>query len=176
MIVSDPLKIAEKVPDTKPESKSLFEPIVITVPETWKQTGKPTDAIRAEIADSSSPATKKGTSDPSGAGATRNRLVDGKEVKSNQQCSIELSDENISLLNGGGSMGILVTILGDGILKDVAASTSSPRDVEVRPEPEIEGLPGRRFYVIKSVSIRTGTFQVNFESPCGKKEITVRVK
>ena len=176
VIVSDPLKIAEKVPETKPESKSLFEPIVITVPQTWKQTGNPTDAIRVETEGSSRSQAKKGGSDPGSSGATRSRLVDGKEVKSDQQCSIELSDENISLLNGGGSMGILITILGEGTLKDVTASTNSPRDVEVRPEPEIEGLPGRRFYVVKSVSTRTGTFQVNFESPCGKKEITVRVK
>ncbi len=87
-----------------------------------------------------------------------------------------MSEESIALLNGGGSIGILVTILGDGTLKDLAASSNSSRDVEVRPEPEIEGLSGRRFFVVKSVSTRTGTFQVNFESPCGKKEISVRVK
>jgi hypothetical protein len=40
----------------------------------------------------------------------------------------------------------------------------------------IEGVTGRRFFVVKSVSERTGVFQVNFESPCGKREVEVHVR
>ena len=41
---------------------------------------------------------------------------------------------------------------------------------------EIEGITGRRFFVIKSISDRVGIFQVNFESPCGKRKVTVHVR
>ncbi|NOT48737.1 MAG: hypothetical protein HOP17_13435, partial [Acidobacteria bacterium] len=74
------------------------------------------------------------------------------------------------------SLGILVSISGEGRTKDISASTTSPRDIEVRAEAEVEGTSGRRIYVIKSVSQNTGAYLVNFESPCGKKEIMVRVR
>ena len=175
VIVDDPLKPPVKSPRQNSESKALFEPIIITVPQTWKQNGKPSDLIKAET-ESSAVEEKKASTSPAASGSTRTRLVTGKEVLSDQRCSIDVSDETVVLLNGGGSFGVLVTIVGDGTWKELTASSNSPRDIEVRAEPEIDGLPGRRFYVVKSVSIRTGMFQVNFESPCGKKEIAVRVK
>ena len=176
VVVKDPLRSKEKSPETKPGNKPIFEPIVITVPQTWKPTGKATDSIKAESAVSSPADPEKRSETASPSGTTRTRLVEGKEVLSDQSCSIEVSDESVSLIGGGGSIGVLVTLIGDGTLKELAASTNSPRDVEVKPEPEIDGLPGRRFYVVRSISTRTGMFQVNFESPCGKKEMTVRVR
>jgi tetratricopeptide (TPR) repeat protein len=131
------------------KTKDLFEPVIIRVPS--KETGTST-------------------------GSTRRRVIDGKDVVSDQRCSIGVSQDNIMLLSGGGSLGLLVRIEGSGETKDVTASSSSPRDIEVRPEPEIDGVIGRRFYVIKSISEKTGVFQVNFESPCGKHEITVHVR
>ena len=46
----------------------------------------------------------------------------------------------------------------------------------VAVEPEIAGLPGRRFYILKSVSKSVGVYQVTFESACGKQKIAVRVR
>lgn len=135
-------------PDAKPAStKELFEPVIIKVP-----------------------------SGTAASGATRSRLIAGKDVTSDQHCSIGISQESIMLLSGGGSIGLMVNIDGEGNAKDVTASSNSPRDIDVKPEPEIEGSSGRRFFVIKSVSTRTGIFQVNFESPCGKREIDVHVR
>jgi hypothetical protein len=176
VVVDDPIKPSDKNPQTRSENKTLFEPIIITVPQTWKPISKPSDAIKAETENASAAQDKTPVGEAKGSGATRTRLVDGKEVLSDQRCSIDVSEESISVLNGGGSLGVLVTIVGDGSLKELTISTNSPRDIEVRPEPEIEGLPGRRFYVVKSVSTRVGMYQVNFESPCGKKEIAVRVR
>jgi hypothetical protein len=56
------------------------------------------------------------------------------------------------------------------------ARSSSPDDVEVLFEPEIIAPAGRAFYVVKSVSSKTGVFTVTFEAPCGKKEMSVTVR
>ena len=103
-------------------------------------------------------------------------MVDGKEITTDAKCSFEFSDDNISIINGGGSIGILVSILGEGDFKGVVATSSSPKDVEVKAQPEIAGIPGRRFYIIKSVSSSTGVYQVIFESGCEKKELVVKVR
>lgn len=167
-----PVKPAEKALKTK----ELFEPVIITVPRSAgpvKTKDPKTAESRAE--DKEEPGSKQAETEVS-SGSTRRRVVEGKEILSDQRCSIEVSQEVISLLSGGGSIGILVRIVGDGQMKDITASSTNFRDIDVRPEPEIEGVSGRRFYVIKSISDKVGIFQVNFESPCGKKEITVHVR
>ncbi len=109
-------------------------------------------------------------------GITRSRIVEGKEIVADQPCSLQLSQASIMLLAGGGSFGLKVTIDGPGEIGSVTASSSDPADVEVRPEPMAEGVTGRRFFVIKSVSEKTGIFHVNFGSPCGKGEVEVHVR
>ncbi len=173
--VSDPIG-KEK---TASAAKDLFEPVVIKIPsakppivpkpETEKNTENVADASNGETA-------AKPTGGEPSSGATRARVVDGKEIKADAKCSLELSHETVSLLNAGGSLGILATVAGEGGFDEMTVISSSPNDVAVRAEPEIEGVTGRRFYVIKSVSTKTGLFQVVFESKCGKKEIVVRVR
>lgn len=160
IIINDPYKGGDK---PAPKTKSIFEPVIISVPG-----GKPKTA----------PAGTEPQADAAGSSSTptRRRVIDGKEIISDQQCSIAVSQESIMLLSGGGSLGLRVSINGEGDVKDITASSGSPRDIEVRPEPAIDGVTGRRFYVIKSISDRTGIFQVNFESPCGKREIAVHVR
>ena len=166
IILNDPVK-----QDNAPKTRDLFEPVIITVPRNSSQ--KPANS---KVEDGAKPDPEKKAEDPVASGAVRQRVIEGKEIRSDQLCSIDVSQQNISLLSGGGSLGVLVSIAGDGKTNDVTASTNSPRDIEVRAQPEIAGLSERRFYVIKSVSESTGVFLVNFESPCGKKEITVRVR
>ncbi len=171
IVVDDPLKPAGETSTTK--SKDLFEPVIIKVPSSDPA------AKQGQSVASRSPETKPastGSENSASGGATRYRVVEGKEIRSDQQCSITVSEDNISILNGGGSLGVLVGIEGDGQPSEIASSTTSPRDIEIRVEREVEGISGRRFYVIRSISTRTGIYQVNFESPCGKKEITVRVR
>ncbi len=170
IIVSDPIGDGKKVASTR----DLFEPVIIRIPSASaaksanKDLGKPTETI-AETE-------KKLVDDSVSSGASRVRVVDGKEIKSDSQCSLEFSQETVSLINGGGSLGLLVSLIGEGDFKEVVAASSSPRDVEVRAEPAIAGMPNRRFYLVKSVSTAIGVYQVIFESGCGKKEIPVRVR
>lgn len=176
IVVDDPFKPEEKTLKTDekaPKTKDLFEPVIISIPRgtpAQKQTEKDVSGKNE------SPGAKKPEIENEASGVTRRRLIEGKEVTSDQKCSIEVSQESIMLLSGGGSLGLLVSVTGDGAIKDITATTTSTQDIEVRPEPELEGVTGRRFYVIKSISPKPGIYQVNFESPCGKREITVHVR
>jgi hypothetical protein len=147
-------------PDTARQTanKSLFEPIIITVPK------------RAE--DSSLPS----ESNPP-AGSVRARVVvsDSIGAKSKKACSITTSKEDISVLRNDGGVGLLVGLEGTGDVDSIAAVSSSPEDVEVVPD-EVGGTGDRRFYVVRSISDKRGVFGIKFEAACGNREIAVTVR
>ena len=91
-------------------------------------------------------------------------------------CGMSASQESISLLNDGGIVGILVTVEPPGDAKNLSAVSSSPKDIDVKIEPEISGLSDRRFFVIKSTSSALGVYTVTFSAQCGKKDVVVTVR
>ncbi|HEX8287392.1 MAG TPA: hypothetical protein VF556_05320 [Pyrinomonadaceae bacterium] len=92
------------------------------------------------------------------------------------QCTIEVGQENISLLGGGGSLGILVGYKGEGDLKQLKGVSESPDDIEVIHDSEVGAIAGRAFFIVKSINTVKGSYKVTFEAPCGKKEITIKVR
>lgn len=110
-------------------------------------------------------------------GSVRPRLVEGKEISGDMPpCTIELSQENVSLINNGGTIGILVSIDNNMDIRSVKPVSSNPEDVQVTVEPEIAGISGRAFYIVRSTSPKIGVFQVTFAAACGKKELLVQVR
>lgn len=166
------LETANNPPAKKPDpTKPLFEPIIITIPKndpvklSSKTEEKPEPAKPAEPIDESVK-----------SGAARLRVVvDGRPVDTDT-CGIELSQDSVSIINGGGSVGVLLRLIGDIEISEVQVTASSAEDIEVKLEPDIIGISGRRFYVIKSVSERIGSYWVRFESKCGSKEVSVKVR
>ena len=146
--------------------ESLFKPVIITIP-------KHSDNSNEAVTDQPKP---KDTALASGTG--RRRIIEGVEIKGDPlpTCSINSSENSLSVINNGGSVGIIVGIEGEGDIKDLKAVSSSPNDVQVTLEPEIAGLFGRRFYVIKSISRSLGVFQIKFDAKCGRKEVLVSVR
>ncbi|MBK9154778.1 MAG: hypothetical protein IPM25_11280 [Chloracidobacterium sp.] len=160
------------------ESAEKRRPVVVITDEL---AGKETKTLPA--ADKSGSTAPKKTesaiarekaADPTGA--TRSRVVEGRDILSDQKCTVEVSQSMISLANSGGSLGVLVSVSDEAAAREIKATSSSTRDIEITQEPAIAGVPGRRFFVIRSISEKTGLYQVNFESPCGKSEISVRVR
>ncbi len=153
-------------------AKPLFEPIIITIPA-------PRPA-RIVTENKIKPADEKGDAARAKAssGDARPRVIDGQEVEVDGPlpCRVGLSQDNVSLINNGGTVGILANLEGPGDIKSLTAVSSSPKDVEVILEPEIGGVPDRRFFVIKSTSVSLGVYQVAFVAPCGKKELIVTVR
>ena len=89
---------------------------------------------------------------------------------------VVVSQESVSILNNGGNLGILVGLSQPVGISNLTAESGSPEDISVVLEPDIGKQSGRAFYLIKSISEKKGTFSVVFTSPCGKKEIPVKVR
>ncbi len=178
----EPASASAKPPTTKP----LFDPVIITITRAGTSSEKkpaaeqprPEEPAKNDAQESApEQAAKKRTDDAVGSGETRKRIVEEKpDTEDAPKCEISVSQDSISLLNNGGKLGLLVGVEGAGDIKTVKALTGSPQDVEVTLEPEIAGVTGRAFYVIKSISPNTGTFKVTFEAPCGRKDVTVTVR
>lgn len=161
----EPAASDAKKPDSK---KPLFEPVIIEI-----RTPKP------KTPDASTPGEQKTEADPGKPPAgpvERPRVVEGKEVAADVPCTISVSQENVSLIGGGGSVGLLVGIDGEREAKQIKAESSSPSDIEVVLEPEIAGVPSRAFYIIRSLTTNAGVYQVRFTATCGQKEVVVRVR
>lgn len=161
-----------------------FESVVITIPksessmtanaetktiEPPKPESKPEETVSAS---------EKPVDENISAGINRMRVVVEDKLAPTEipPCSLTASQENISLLNGGGSLGLSVGFKDARNSSEIKAVSNSPGDVEIVVEPEIGALSGRAFFLIKSISTNKGMFQVNFEAPCGKKTISVRVR
>lgn len=197
-------KISEpkKSPDKKLDLVAIFQPVIITVPKSEAaEKPKPPRNIPENPRVNKEPKTKSDQPEnkPEEAAAAREELVttdvsaasrprvviedklqDDKLQNALPQtkktkCEISISQENISLINDGGSLGVLVELSG-GSLEDLSAVSSSPRDVRVTLDTEFGSNNGRVFFIIKSISERKGIYTVTIESACGKREIQVTVR
>jgi tetratricopeptide (TPR) repeat protein len=136
-----------------------------------------TDRPEAEIESGNEIPTEADAAGTDLSGAVRPRLVAGKAVSANVPvCQIKVSQETVSIINGGGNLGLLVSIEGEGDIRSVQATASSPDDISIVPEPAMIGIPGRAFFVIRSKSTNTGTYRVTFGAPCGTKDVAVEVR
>lgn len=160
LIVDDPLGGSST---TKP-ANPLFGSHVIEVP-------KPAAQKRAAAEPQ-----KTGETGPAVTAAVRPRVASGSDVRLALECKMTLSSDNISIMNSGERLGILVTIEGEGDVNDISATSSSSKDVEVHVEPAIVGRPGTRYFLIRSISNSAGLYQAVFQSPCGRKEVRVNVR
>ncbi|MGD9562049.1 MAG: tetratricopeptide repeat protein [Pyrinomonadaceae bacterium] len=168
IVVDDPYKQnTEAGQEKKPvRTRTLFEPVIIKVPASSSAAStasKDATPVASETA-------------PKDSAISRQRIVEGKEITVDKKCSIVVSQESIMLLSGGGSLGVRVNLDDNADVDGITATSSSPQDIEVKPQPAIEGITDRRFFVIKSISDKVGIFQVNFDSPCGKREVAVHVR
>lgn len=179
-------------PGTKAEAstKSLFEPIIIDVRRKENQKPKTTEGeSKTEKPNSIEPNTEpakppkpaeavKNEPKMIDAISTRPRVVIEDKFKTEEmpKCELVASQESVWLLNGGGSLGVMVGFVGSGDAKKITAVSSSPADIQIALEPEIGTNSGRAFFILKSISAKKGAFTVTFDSPCGKKEIQVRVR
>jgi tetratricopeptide (TPR) repeat protein len=179
-----PLPLEEKTeerpePKSAEQERSLFDPIIITVPSgRTSRVAEPraapetkTDERPDEPARDEPRSTEQ---DHSGTG--RPRVVAGRPVsEATEPCTISLSQENVTLVARGGSIGLLVGV-DNGRIEDIRAISSSPRDVEVISDSDGSVVSTRAFFVLTSISPKVGIFNVTFEAPCGRKQLAVRVR
>lgn len=162
----EPTPAPTPVIETNPtpiEPKPLFSPVIITVPTASpSDTPKPVD--NAAVA----------------AGLERPRTVSETPTATPDESGVApclvASQDSITILANGGSLGILIGYATEGDLAAIKATPSSESDITVGLDPEIGKQSGRSFFIIKSVTDKVGLYSVVFEAPCGKKEIPVKVR
>ncbi|HUR96589.1 MAG TPA: hypothetical protein VMZ26_00850 [Pyrinomonadaceae bacterium] len=165
-----PDKLAPASPAKNPKAsnrKPLFDPIIITIPKSTP-VKLSTDSAKNET---------KAAGDADKKPGETAETSDGHRVPAETPpCMVGVSQENVSLINGGGTVGILVSVEAPGDIKSLKGISSSPKDIQLTLEPEIGGVSDRRFFIIKSISSALGVYQVIFVTECGRKEVVVRVR
>ncbi len=183
------------------KTKPLFEPVIISVGKTETSTAEKTELKPTEekpTKDKPVEAIQKTETEPAPATEikTAEKPVDEKVLSGENRpriiitentgaapvteeistCKLVVNPDSLSLLNGGGSLGVMVGFENDGDFKQITAASGSPNDLEVILEPEIGQSSKRAFFIIKSATTKKGVFTVTFTAPCGKKEILVNVR
>jgi len=92
------------------------------------------------------------------------------------KCNLTPSQQTVSILNNGGNIALLLDFDRDLGIDAIKAVSDSPDDVRVDAEPEIAGIRGRALFIIRSISTKTGVFNVSFASPCGSVSVKVIVR
>ncbi len=119
------------------------------------------------------------------AGLVRPRIVPEEDLaeKSTEKasvtepCELLVSQNEMTIIGDGGSLGLLVGYKnGIGDLNRITAVSNSPGNISVAVEPVIGLLSAQAFFIVKSISTNTGIYNVAFDSPCGKKIVTVKVR
>ncbi len=187
--VTEPEKPFEPVQAVSTGTKSLFDPVIITIPNSRaakivvpvaneiKQVplSEPTQVASNVVEEKT--ANLGSSEEIASDGTLRKRTVDGATIQTAvPSCTINISQNSVSLLNQVGSVLMLVGTGSDQDAALVTAISNKPADVEVRAEPAVEGISGRSLFLIRSRSVKTGLFQVTFALPCGSKTVNVNVR
>ena len=133
------------------KTRELFPPVVITIPPPTRPKADPAPTSL----DPAAPTSPK-----------------PDEVA---PCELKLSEETATLRAAGGDLAIIVGREDDADVAGITAASSSESDVRVRRE-EIPGVRSRALFVLRSITQKTGLFQVRFTLPCGAKILNVRVR
>ncbi len=197
-VTDNPVKTPDEKPveikeNTDPKStaspKDLFPPVIITIPPPDagtkavnvaepKAEPTPGDGTAKEPAESKPANTKpdeKPANEPKNLPGERPRFVDMSAAERPQPCTLTLSEESLTLPNNGGGLAVILGTEDDRDISLATATSNSPKDVEVRLEP-VAGIKGRVLFVVRSVSAKPGIYQVTFAVPCGKKDLTIKVR
>jgi hypothetical protein len=103
------------------------------------------------------------------------KTVAERKPNSDGDCMMSVSESSLSIRNGGSGT-VTVNLNGRSSPAGISASTSDWSNIVVLTQPQGGKGSGSTKYSIVSVSKNTGTYAVNFKSPCGTKSVMVTVK
>jgi tetratricopeptide (TPR) repeat protein len=90
-------------------------------------------------------------------------------------CRLVASPSLITVSTDGTVTRIGVSSFG-GDHRDVVGTAPSPEDIEISADEDSKDDRFRKFFQVRSLSGKPGTFKVMFTSPCGTKEVDIRVR
>lgn len=103
--------------------------------------------------------------------------VEAKQTRVSQNgCALVLSASGLELSHSGGAASVVASLEGNTNLAGLSAATTNWSDIIVLREPQGSADTHSLKFTVTSISKTTGSFNVNFKSPCGAYEMTVAVK
>ncbi|HEX8138962.1 MAG TPA: tetratricopeptide repeat protein [Pyrinomonadaceae bacterium] len=102
----------------------------------------------------------------------RGRRRADRERERGDACVFSLSEKSLTVRPNGSAI-VSVTLEGPNISGDIQPISSDWSNIAVFPEP---AAGGTFRYTISSISKQTGSFYITFKSPCGLKNLEVKVK
>jgi tetratricopeptide (TPR) repeat protein/outer membrane biosynthesis protein TonB len=159
-------------PTPTPEQTPASEMATNTAPAEVPP-GPPQPAVNDEP-----PATPTPTPQPTPSAPESARRQERKRrVTNDGKCTINVSEQTLTIQNNGGSALITVTLDGLDSTEQVTASTSDWSALAVFPEPKSNAPSSNALvFSVAPISKKTGLFTITFKSPCGSKDVTVTVK
>jgi tetratricopeptide (TPR) repeat protein len=153
-------------PDVQPTPQATPEPTPTEIP-----LGPPQPAAGDELHDTSgtTPSESKPAAETDVSSQRRERRV--SEVK----CTVKVSESALTIQNNGGRALIELTLDAGTSMDGITATTSDWSDLAVFPEPKSTTNSGVASFSITSITKKTGIYTVTFKTPCGSKDVTVRV-
>jgi tetratricopeptide (TPR) repeat protein len=111
-------------------------------------------------------------------GSTRPRVVSGKDIRliTETPCNFELSQQEISLLRDGGSLGVMLVYDPTLSLDELKIEISDPKELEAEVEKNMTNEKGRSVIIIRSKTNNAGEHTIRFIFPCGTKELLVKIR
>ena len=98
------------------------------------------------------------------------------DVKSPGVCTMQINQSELSILRNGGTIALIITFGNAADAAKLNFSVSSPSDISVVLLPNDETDGNHRLIQISSISEITKTYTITLESPCGKKDVNVKVR
>ena len=163
---------------------NLFPPVVITIPapEIKKPEPEVPDGQKVSVPEDAKisndttvvrPPTKKPVLFPVNPDVRPRVVVESTlDIK---PCTLVASEESLALKSGVENVAVIVHLEDDGDLSGIRAVASNAKDISVIRQ-SMTGMRTRAVFLVRSLSGRAGIYQVDFELPCGKKEILVKVR
>lgn len=139
--------------------KELFPPVVIKIAANKLGKNAPKVEKKAEPTPTSK-TTPEPTSEPI------------PEIK---PCILTVNNESPVLTKEQGSMALIVKSEGNEDLEELKAVPADTNGLSIRREV-IAGLTTQALFVLQLAGASDGEHRITFEMPCGKKEITVKVR
>jgi len=152
--IETPKKSDETGATTKAEDSGKKEEVSTIEPgEDVKKDGSPFGSIVIS--------TQKKESDDSTKSATTCRLIASPSL-------INVSVDGSPTLIGVSSFG--------GDHREITARTNSTEDIEVIADESAKDDGFKKIFKSRSISAKAGVFKITFTSPCGSREVEIRVK
>lgn len=104
-------------------------------------------------------------------------MISGIPAKNEEiiPCTLTLDQDSINLQSGGNDRAVVVRRTDDGDIEGMTGTSLAPDDISVRREA-LPGVKWTALFAVSSTSGKAGNYKVRFETPCGKKEVAVKVQ